>query len=196
MSRIIYLTTEDRMDANVIRAFIRAKQLLFEIKESELQVRGINQLAAQLGNIIKSFLKERRAGDCIAVLHDADALTQTDRTRYDQIRQVCDRYREDVFLVIARDELEAWLLADEGLCDWLGEKPGNKDEMKRPSDRLKSLAKAKMNRDYGQRTQEQVLKHLNGTADKHSPSFQQALAHLNNAACTRKHPSSPADDQR
>ena len=186
MSNTIYLIVEDETDVDVVRAILKAKQI--DIYVSKLiptgKTGGVSRLASQLERLIKTALEKRKSNDCIAVLHDADENVQTDRKSYEEIKEICKRYSVDVVLIVAHDEIEAWLLADEGLCKWLGEKPHNCDEETQPSLRLNRAVKKKTGKDYTGKMRNQVLEKINGTGDN-SPSMRLALTHLDNAVCIR-----------
>jgi Domain of unknown function (DUF4276) len=183
VSGAIYLIVEDRTDVDVVRALLQAKNIMVEIKPLYSPKGGLSRLAKALELLIRTALKQRKSGDCIAILHDADEQIQPNRQLYKQIQAICKKYSQDVVLIIAQDEIEAWMLADEGLCHWLGEKPRNCDTEKRPSDRLKRVVKEKTQRSYSGAIRTQVLQKLDGSGDKYSPSMQAALEHLMNAPC-------------
>ena len=116
-----------------------------------------------------------------AVLHDLDSHKQPKREIYNQIGAICKQAK--VKHVSAHDELESWLLSDEGIADWLNIKHENWDEQKSPSERLDSYLNKVHKINYRGRYRQEVLKHLNGNII--SPSFQKALKHLDNAPCIK-----------
>ncbi len=186
MSGTIWLITEDRLDADVIRALLRARGMDAKVKpmQTNVGVGGLSRLVANLEELIQ-FARERKSpNDCIAVLHDADEHSQSRRDDYAKIKRICDSYT-DVVLVVARDEVESWLLADAGLCRWLNVKPKNWDEQKSPAKELNSLLKKNRRMKYQGRYRDEVLKHLDGTGDKFSPSLQKAFKHLEGAPCVQ-----------
>ena len=83
-----------------------------------------------------------------------------------------------------KEEIEAWILADESFCKWVDEKPKNCDGINKPSDRVNSLLQSAHRMSYKARGRQLVLDNLDGTGDKYSPSMQKALTHLENAPCT------------
>ncbi len=128
----------------------------------------------------------KHSKDCVAVLHDADEQTEPERQLYEKIRLVCERFKKHVVHVIAKDEIEAWLLADEGLCQWLSIRARNCDGQKRPSDELKRLVQQKKQpMKYQGPDRAKVLAHVDGSGDKYSPSMREALEHLKNAPCVK-----------
>jgi hypothetical protein len=99
--------------------------------------------------------------------------SQSNREHYDSIERVCKKHK--VKLIVARDEIESWIRADSGICDWLGLQPRNWDEHSKPSDELNRQLQKKYRMKYQASDRAKVLEHLNGEADKHSPSMKQAL---------------------
>jgi hypothetical protein len=180
----IWLITEDSTDANIVQRLLDQRGMAIHVKqlEPEGNARGISVLARQLEKLIKVALHQRGPHDCIAVLHDADEHTQLTRTDYNKIRDICEKYRESVALIVARQAIESWLLADGGLCQWLGQRPRNHNEDSNPKDLLVSLLREKKLKWQG-RDRERVLEHLHGDGDKFSPSMLAAVAHLHNAPC-------------
>jgi hypothetical protein len=148
---------------------------------------NLSRLAQQIERLIQQALVNREASDCIAVLHDLDQFTRPnlkDRADYDHIKAVCSRYRKDVVLVVAWDEIEAWLLADPGLCAWLGIKPSNWDEARKPSEDIANFLDKAGKPKYREGNLSRILAQLDGTGDQFSPSLKAALAHLDDAPCT------------
>lgn len=177
MSRpVIWLISEDETDAEVIRAILKVKQIDIQIKPLHPRPGGITRLAKQLETFIKAVQVQKGKQDCIAVLHDADENIEPNRIPYNTIADVCKRYQ--VKQVVARDELEAWILADEGFCRWVGRKPQNCDGLMRPSDTLKSLVDKKLGKKYQAVDRQKVLAQLDGTGDKKSPSMREAVQFL------------------
>ena len=182
MRRRIYLITESQNDIKVAKAFLETRTSTFQIvpRTKSDNPGGISRLAIELKTTLESAMREAKRGDCIIVLHDDDLHTQPDRQHYDKIRQICQQHKGAIHLV-AKDEIEAWLLADSGVCAWLGVKPQNRDGDRRPSDDLNTLVKKKTGKDHTGTTRDEVLKHVSGECL--SPSFQAAIAHLDTPAC-------------
>ena len=188
MTGTIHLIVEDQTDADVVNAILYAKK--FDVRAKALKPPGgsggISRLADNIEALIKTAIKKRQKGDCVAVLHDADETSERYRANHDRIRVVCEKYPNDVKLIIARDEIESWLIADEGLCRWLEEKPHeSSDKLQKPSKLLKRAIKRKTGKDYTGRVREQVHQQLDGSGDKYSESMRDALTHLHNAPCMR-----------
>lgn len=184
MSGIIWLITEDEGDFKAVREIFRAKNTSIRIKWLKVACGsgGIFRLLDQLETLIAYAFSNKSDQDCIAVLHDADIHKQPHRETYDEIRRICKKHK--VYHAIAEDELEAWILADAGICEWLGIKHEIWDKDSKPSNKLDEFLKKKNQRmKYKGNYRDEVLKHLNG--NNLSPSLEKALKHLENAPCTR-----------
>jgi hypothetical protein len=183
MSGTIWLITEDENDYKELEAIRAKKQINVKIKWRELSggSGGVSRLRDQLESLIKTAIKEKSKQDCIAVLHDRDIHKQPARQIYDEIKRICEKYK--VKQIPADDELESWLLSDAGLAKWLGIKHNKRDGEKEPSAKLRNLLHTKYNLKYQGRYRDEVLKHLDGNII--SPSFREALKHLENAPCVK-----------
>jgi hypothetical protein len=185
MSGTIWLITEDETDAEVVERILEKRGLKVRVKRlGTRNVGGISRLAGQLARLIATAKAQKQANDCIAVLHDEDRHIQPDRTPYETIATLCKA--EHVAFIIARDELEAWLLADSGVCAWLESNPANWDGKPKPKEELERRMKKKdKHLRYQGKGRQQIMNALNGDGDQHSPSMKTALAHLDNAPCMR-----------
>lgn len=181
MSNTLWLITEDENDYKIVRRLIEKLKLRIEVRwrSPTGKTPGLSRLAADLPDLIADVKNRLEGNDCIVVLHDQDSHTQPIRTTYDRIRDVCRTH--GVKEVIAQDEIEAWLLSDSGICDWLGKsiKPWN--GTRRPSDTLATWLRAK-NRKYP-RHLDDVLANVNGDGTNHS--LQAAIKALRNAPCVK-----------
>src|SRR5262249_40911734 len=104
---------------------------------------GISTLAKEIKGLIEVALRESKGRDCIIALYDTDISVQTNRRHYETIEQVCASYHDRVTRLEARQEIEAWLLADEGFCKWLDEKPKASDHIPQPSRKLQKMVNDK-----------------------------------------------------
>lgn len=181
MSGTIWLITEDENDYKIVKHIVEEKLgFAIKVRWRSPTVFGISRLAAQLGTLIKETRKLVTGNDCIVVLHDED-VNQRNRTHYNTIREICQSER--VSLVVAKDEIEAWLLSDSGVSKWLKmTRVKTWNNAPKPSDDLKSL----MNRHYKlpyPRELDRLLVEVAG--DGINESFQDALVKLRNAPCIK-----------
>lgn len=187
MSGRIILIAEGETDVEIIRAMlpnygypsVGVQRLL--PTGGKQNKRGISRLADQLETLIETARDKRTARDCIVVLHDADEQIQrpTDQP-YEQIAAICKR-NPDVKHIKAYDEIEAWLLADEGFCKAHSIKAENHDADAQPSKRFQQVTKGK--------TLPSILKTLNGKTK--SVWLPQVLRLLVDAPCSQA-PNPPA----
>lgn len=186
MSGAIILIVEDENDGEIVKALLKAQGLNVPVKiRPPFGKHGsISRLAEQIEELIATAVADKGPSDCIAVLHDADEKTQRDRKAYDRIRATCEQ-QVAVKLVIARDEVEAWLLADSGLCAWLKLQPANHDEQAKPSEQLNRYLDRKRLKFQGPH-RAKVLEHLNGDGYEKSPSMKEARRHLQDAPCVKE----------
>lgn len=185
MSRTIYIIVEGRTDGEIVKSLLRRrypKLRVVPIKPTGSKP-NLSRLAEQIEELIKSALAERDNRDCVAVLHDADIHVQPDRSAYEHIQKICEQHTPHVKLVIAYDEIEAWLLADSGLCGWLGQTPRNYDSERQPSLILRSWLDKAGKPKYREENLPRILKNMEGDGDKFSPSMREALGHLQDAPC-------------
>lgn len=182
MSGTIWLITEDQNDYKTVKAIVRALNISVNIqwRSPSSQTPGLSRLAAELKDLIALTRKACTGNDCIVVLHDADEHRQPVRNHYNKIRDICSE--EKVKLIVAHDELEAWLLSDSGVCAWLGEKVKTWNGNAHPSDHLRSVMQKRYNMKYPRRL-EDVLKRVKG--DSTNQSFQAALKALKQAPCMK-----------
>src|SRR5438477_7887366 len=115
----IWLIVEDETDGEVAQALLKDRDVIVKPLAPTGGTGGLSRLRIQLHRLIQT-AKQRRSTqeDCIAVLHDQDMTDPRKEAEHKAINDICDA--EQVVLAVARDEIEAWLLADHGLCEWLG----------------------------------------------------------------------------
>jgi hypothetical protein len=184
MTCTLWLIVEDEHDGEAIKALLTAKRLDIKVKVKQPTggSGGISRLARSLNENIRTAKAQMKASDCIVVLHDWDIQKQQhNRDHYRKIEDICRQ--EAVQLVIAHDELEAWLLADEGLCKWLGINPKQWDSEPKPSDTLRSLLQRHKKLKYQGRNRQTVYDQLDGSGDKYSESIRDAYRRLMEWQC-------------
>lgn len=186
MSGTIWLIVEGQNDADIVRAILKKRYPKTRVESLKPPEKNPNlaKLAKHIEDLIKRAKVRRKKGDCIAVLHDADLLSNPDnRADYERIRQMCEKYKRNVRLVVANDEIEAWLLADVGFCEWLKTPPRNCETMKQPSLHLQSLLDKASKPKYRIENLSKLLRYVNGKT--HSPSLQAELDYLADKPCVK-----------
>jgi hypothetical protein len=181
MKPTIHLIGEDDSDALIVQKILDKRG--FDIRIDFTGGGGVHNLLGQLEELISIAKKRLNERDCIAVLHDADEMQQTDRQSYEKIKLICKR--EKIKLIIAHDTIEAWLLADSGVCKWLKVRAKNWDTQKEPKNALDSLMKKEKGKKYQGSGRTDLLSHIAGDGDQYSDSMKQALIHLKDAPCTK-----------
>jgi hypothetical protein len=184
MTGTIFLITENDTDVQAVKAILKAKGYSVKIHKYPYLPEGISELVKELEKFILSVKPLCTKKDCIAVLHDADELVGgRDENIYKQITNICKKHK--IAEIIAQDEIEAWLLADEGVRAWLEyDKKGQTDSVRKPSDLLNSLFKKKTGRDYRGSDRQKLLDKLTGVGD-YNDSFKEALTYLDDAPCVK-----------
>lgn len=180
MSGTIWLIAEGQTDHEIVSAIVQKRQPSVRVQRLNPSGGGISRLANQLEQLIRTAQAKRSGNDCIVVLHDQDQ-GQSDRTHYKNISEICIRY--SVTLIVAIDEVEAWLLSDSGVCAWLGERVKHWNNVSKPKQRLESLMKARHRLKYNLRGLNSLLNHLQ--ADGTNRSLKEALRQLEVAPCVR-----------
>ncbi len=122
MNPTIWLIAEDKTDFEVMRQIFKKKgfQGAFKLVKPSGGSGGIGRLRQQLLTLITVTRNDKnwRNGDCIVVLHDLDAhVPNRNNVQFAAIAALCKA--ENVVHLIADDKIEAWMLADRGLCDFL-----------------------------------------------------------------------------
>jgi hypothetical protein len=180
----LWLIVEDETDGEVVQALLKGRDVTVKPLAPTGGTGGLSRLRIQLRRLIQTAKQRRGSQDgCIAVLHDQDITDPRKQAEHKAINDICDA--EQVVLVIACDEIEAWLLADNGLCEWLGMKPHNWDEQPKPSEELKRQIRNRYPRmRYPGRDRHKILEQVDGTGHQHSPSMQLAIRILESSPCT------------
>ncbi|MHB8629985.1 MAG: hypothetical protein ACYDBJ_27090 [Aggregatilineales bacterium] len=182
---VIYLLAEDQTGYFVFQAIVRERKIN-AIVRLRGAAEGVSLLANEVEELILLILKEKSSKDCIVVLHDTDDSVQPYREDYDKIVRICEKYKDHVTRLEAIQEIESWLLADEGLCKWLDVKPKASDSLKRPSDQLKTLVKARPgNWKWDKKHQPRILENMSANGDRLSESMRLAIQTLLQLPCTQ-----------
>ncbi len=187
MPSSLWLITEDQSDFEIVKQIFMKRNIDVTLRFFGLESGsgGISQLAEQLPKLIKGVRanKKMKRGDCIVVLHDLDAESQQLHNKaYKDIGKICSK--EGVMRIIADDEIEAWLLADKGLCSWLNIKAKSWDGKPRVKEALvQRLHKKYPNMRYGGPDRDKIIANLDGSGLERSISMKAAFDQLKEANC-------------
>src|SRR5258708_965229 len=181
----IYLIAEDKTGQFVLKAILSKRGIKADV-QLRGKAEGVSSLAREIKELIDTILQQKSGKDCIVVLHDTDDSTQTYREDYYRIEQICQNYKEYVTHLKAIQEIEAWLLADSGLCEWLHISPKACDHLKRPSDTLKRYVNARPgNWKWDKIHQPKILENISADGHKLSESMRIAMQTLLQLSCTQ-----------
>ncbi|MCK6580491.1 MAG: hypothetical protein L6Q98_20565 [Anaerolineae bacterium] len=182
MTGKIYLIAESDEDVEIAAAIIHvAHPSIRVVRATQKHTGGLSDMLKFLERSIQQAQTDAdRRKDCVAVLRDEDLLTQSRRDLYQQVDEICRRY--SVKRVIAVQHIEAWLLGNEGFCEWLGIKAQNSDG-DNAKERLERFVRQVKKQEFSARIRTESLKHLNKI--NYSPSLLEALAVLDGAPCAR-----------
>lgn len=183
----IHLIAEDQTGYFVFDTIIRKKGIK-AVVELVAKPKNLSDLGSKIEALIRLAIDRKKGKDCIIVLHDTDDSVETNRKHYERIAQACEKYQDDVTRLPAVQEIEAWLLADSGLCKWLRIKPRPSDHVSRPSDRLRTLINDKTGKQmWNEQYQPKILENMDATGDQpgRSQSMQAAMNVLLKLPCTQ-----------
>jgi hypothetical protein len=142
---------------------------------------NIKRKGQTLIDLARTRLKEEPG--CVAVVVDGDGKDPGRDEPHKTISALCRRAK--VPFVVACQAVEAWLLADAGVADWLGRSPARRpDTLKDPKREITRAFRRRTGRTYGRRiARAQVAEHADGTAATHSASLRTALTHMDRSGC-------------
>ncbi|MBI3076067.1 MAG: hypothetical protein HYY85_03615 [Deltaproteobacteria bacterium] len=168
------LIVEDDSDGRAI-AELAAKRLP-NAQLSWLPANGIGNIkrnAEKLILLARDRLEKGRG--CVAVLVDRDRKDPSRDEPHRTIARACRRAK--VEFIAAREALEAWFLADRGICQWLGLTPsGSTDRISDPKGRVEQAFYRKTGRPYmKRRARLEVARQSTGVDTGKNGSAQQAL---------------------
>jgi hypothetical protein len=181
MSKVLGLICEDKTDYDVFKTILSKRYPQLTIVYRKTTQTGINRLVEELENLVRDLQKEYPHLSCIAVLHDADKLSEPNREKYKRLKAKCEKLK--AIELVARDELEAWLLADSGVCQWLDIPTRNYDTQRKPSEYIHSEMKRKKQMSYQGINRQKLIQQIAGDGDERSPSMKKALVDLQKHNC-------------
>ena len=178
----VVLIVEDTADGQALRHL--AEKLRLGIVLDYLPAKGTGEIKRR-GDMLIRQAKDRIEDDngCVAVLIDRDSQSPEHVKRNRAIQQHCRR--ENVPLLLAIEELEAWFIADAGCATWLGlSRPHNSDTVADPKDQVRRAYRKKTGKSYQQRKARiRLAQHCDGSGPERSPSMKNALDHLEKSPC-------------
>jgi hypothetical protein len=182
--KTLWVIAEDESDIIILRTILERRNIRVRVPTTyvlEGGSGGLSRLVQQAEDYIRLAKAEKEEGDCIVVLHDWDSQSEANRALYEAVERICQKH--DVIELVAVDEIEAWLLADKGICDWLNIRHESRDALAKPSEAIDSFIKRRFNQKkrYQGRFKTELLVYLSG--ENISPSFKAALQKLTDAEC-------------
>jgi hypothetical protein len=180
VSRTLWLIAEHRNDADVVVEILKKRGIPVNINPVSMpdNKSGINHMLQELAKLIETTQAARQADDRIAVLIDAEWYKlKRDRYNHKQVAAICRRFRPDVKLLWAVQEIEAWLLADSGVCAWLGIEVQQTDPLHDPKEKLSSLLHHRGLSSRG-RGRSRIFQQMRGDGDQHNRSLGRVLRYI------------------
>jgi hypothetical protein len=172
----IVLIVEDDSDGRVVQELLRP--LAIPVRLDWLPANGIGNIRRS-GRRLIDLAKDRigRRG-CVAVLIDRDGRGAARQEPHRSIARECRA--SGVPLILARESLEAWMLADPGISRWLGVPvKGRTDTLRNPKALVAKAFYRTAGRDYARRRGRlQVARQAHGIRRQTSASFDEALRHV------------------
>lgn len=145
----VVLIVEDDSDGRTL-AILLAKSYR-SLLIDWLPANGIGNIKRNGTKLIR-LAKDRlpRTGGCVAVVIDRDSKDSNCDEPHQSIARICRA--EGVPLVLCREAMEAWFLADLGCCAWLGlPQPSRSDRISDPKKRVSQAFLKKTGRTYQRR---------------------------------------------
>ena len=173
----VVLVVEDDSDGQALRALCRVAGVQADV--AWLAAGGIGNIKRKAKRLIE--MAQARIGPgpgCVAVVVDRDGRDAARDEPHRSIRDACRGAGADY--VEAVEALEAWFLADEGVCAWLGlAAGGTTDSVTRPKTVVAEAFYARTRRKYARRVGRlQVARHATGPSEGRSRSWSDAVDQL------------------
>jgi|GEM_PF-2497679 len=184
MTRKIYVISESEDDPPILQALLNAQDINVRVVNRTKGPGGVSRLADKLERLIQTIRQEpnRSQDDCIVVLHDVDTHSEPRREHYNKIKQICEKHLDIVVRIEARETIEAWLLSNDGMCQWLGILTQDRDGLTDPKGFLKTKIRNKhIKIKYQAFGKQKVVAQIKGII--HSTSFKEAIKQLRDAGC-------------
>jgi hypothetical protein len=172
----IVLIVEDDSDGRALRALAAATGVRVTI--DWLPANGIGNIQRKAAALIRLAQDRIERRGCVAVVVDGDGRDPTVDEPHRSIQQACRA--AGVPLILAREALEAWFLADPGICTWLG-LPARVDTatLRDPKRIVADAYYARTRRAYQQRRARlDVAQRASGPDSARNGSLLNAMGHL------------------
>ena len=180
----IVLIVEDDSDGRALRHLAQATGVRATI--DWLPANGIGNIQRKAVALIRLARDRIERRGCVAVVVDGDGRDPETDEPHRSIQRACTAER--VPLILSREALEAWFLADAGICAWLGMPArGSTDGLPDPKRAVADAYYARTRRAYQQRRARlDVAQHATGPDPSRNRSLVDAFAHL--AGCRTTQP--------
>ena len=172
----VVLIVEDDSDGKAVRALVAPLNVQGVI--DWLPANGIGNILRDCRRLIDLARDRIQAHGCVAVVIDGDSRSVARDEPHRTIARECRRSR--VPLIVIREALEAWMLADPGICQWLAiPTRSTTHTLRDPKDLVSRAFLRKTGRPYRRRRARlEVAQHATGVTRTANPSFHEAVGHL------------------
>jgi hypothetical protein len=177
----VVLVVEDDSDGQAIAEL--AARSGCRARVDWLPANGIGNIKRNTERLIA--LARDRVSDgrgCVGIVVDRDQRDPSRDEPHRTIARMCRKAR--VEFIAAREAIEAWFLADTGICRWLGvSQSGRTDVIRNPKQRVATAFDKRVGRPYRRRRARlEVARQASGVDRSRNDSLQKALAALD--SCT------------
>jgi hypothetical protein len=173
----VVLIVEDDSDGRALMSIIGKTNLRVEV--DWLPAGGIGNIKRNAEQLVKlAFARIPNRSGCVAIAVDGDQKSPARDEPHRTLEQVCRK--TGARLVIIREAIEAWFLADPGVCSWLGI-PLKKSthRIADPKSRISQAFAKRFNRSYTRRrSREELAQRCTGVDHSKNQSAQTAFSEL------------------
>jgi hypothetical protein len=172
----VVLIVEDDTDGRACRALAQAARVRAEI--DWLPAHGIGNIKRNGARLIALARDRLKKPGCVAVLIGRDRQDMDLQDPHRSIARICRD--AGVPLIAAREALEAWFLADPGICRWLGlRSPANTESLPDPKGMIDGAFQKRTARPYRKgRARMEVARRASGPDRSRNASLAEAFEHL------------------
>ena len=173
----VVVIVESDNDGSALRRFAETAGLPIHV--NVLPAGSIGEMKRKCDRLIALARSRYRDGHgCVAVVVDGDNKDSQVDEPHKSIAACCRQ--EGVPFVVVRQAIEAWLLGDPGIREWLGvENVRNPETLSNPKQKLLTAYRKKTGRSMGAaRVFNDVMPHSQGIEAERCPSWRQAVETL------------------